>query len=151
MASGGSPSLISLYTSSARDLQSLEGIGPKRAEKIVELRSRGAFTMAELVVASGKPCVEWRGLFSVGRVEPLEEEGSMLSTPPEPPAPAEPPSPLPPRLRLTSLPWRRTSGNISRGSPSRFSGRCPRSVGQSRIWIVVLSRSVGQSRTWTTK
>ena len=91
MASGGSPSLISLYTSSFRDLQSLEGIGPKRAEKIVELRSRGAFTMAELVVASGKPCVEWRGLFSVGRVEPLEEEGSMLSVPPRTPSPHRPP------------------------------------------------------------
>ena len=91
MASGGSPSLISLYTSSVRDLQSLEGIGPKRAEKIVELRSRGAFTMAELVVASGKPCVEWRGLFSVGRVEPLEEEGSMLSAPPLTPSPRRTP------------------------------------------------------------
>ena len=49
--------------------------------------------MAELVVASGKPCAEWRGLFSVGRVEPLEEEGSMLSAPPRTPSPRRTPQP----------------------------------------------------------
>ena len=93
MASGGSPSLISLYSSSAKDLQGLEGIGPKRAERIVALRNRGAFTMAELVIASGKSCAEWRELFSVGRVEPLEEEGSMLSAPPRTPSPRSTPQP----------------------------------------------------------
>ena len=102
MASGGSPLLISLYSSSPRDLQCLEGIGPERAERLIELSNRGAFTMAELVVASGKPCVEWRELISAGRVEPFEKEESMLSDPartpsPPPPTPSapKPPSTLP--------------------------------------------------------
>ena len=37
--------------------------------------------MAELVVASGKPCVEWRELISAGRVEPLEGEEWMSPGP----------------------------------------------------------------------
>ena len=41
MASGGSLPLINMFTSSARDLQCLEGIGPKWAERIIELRNGG--------------------------------------------------------------------------------------------------------------
>ena len=123
------------------------GIGPKRAEKILELRNRGAFTMAELVVASGKPCVEWRELISTGRVEPFEEEGSVLSAPPpEPLTPAVLPRPLPnfrvrlrvtwnaPGLRLASHALRQPSRKPWRGFPVGFSGSCPRSVVPLRTW-----------------
>ena len=47
---------FSLFTSSARDLQCLEGIGPKWAEIIIELRNRGGgaspWQSLELPVAS---------------------------------------------------------------------------------------------------
>ena len=145
MASGGSPSLISLYTSSVRDLQSLEGIGPKRAEKIVELRSRGAFTMAELVVASGKPCVEWRGLFSVGRVEPLEEEGSMLSAPPRTPSPRRTPQPPIPVTAATFAPMEATFREYLEGFSQQLLGQMSQvrqSVADLDSRVVQVSRAV---------
>ena len=145
MASGGSPSLISLYTSSVRDLQSLEGIGPKRAEKIVELRSRGAFTMAELVVASGKPCVEWRGLFSVGRVEPLEEEGSMLSAPPRTPSPRRTPQPPTTVTAASFAPMEATFREYLEGFSQQMLGEMSqvrRSIGDLDSRVTQVSRAV---------
>ena len=73
MASDGSLHLIYMFTSSARGLQCLEVISPISGQReLLNLGiGGGGFTMAELVVASGKPGVEWRELISAGRVEPL--------------------------------------------------------------------------------
>ena len=57
---------------------------------MAELGSHWGFTMAELVVASGKPCVEWRELISAGRVEPLEGEEWMSPEPLQSSAPSSP-------------------------------------------------------------
>ena len=90
------------------------------------------------------------------------QEGSMSTVPPEPLAPAVLPRPLPglrvrlrvignaPRPRLSSHAWMRTSENTWLGSPSRFSGNCPRSVGPSRTWATALPRSVVLLGAWMT-
>ncbi len=61
--------VVDLHMASIEQLKTLSGIGPVRAERILELRgSVQGLTMAGLVVASGKSAEYWLDLYKVGTV-----------------------------------------------------------------------------------
>ena len=61
--------VVDLHVASIEQLKTLSGIGPVRAERILELRgSVQGLTMAGLVVASGKSAEYWLDLYKVGTV-----------------------------------------------------------------------------------